>query len=292
MIYMIGTASISSANTAELSLYFAENENEESAILSAFEKKAADCDTVITYNGTTFDLPFLAKRLKKYGLPDPCSQMSSLDLYRIVKKRKDLLHLPGCRQKDIERFLDIERDDEKSGKELIDIYKQYEKQPTAAAHDLLIGHNSDDVRGMLLLLPILSYEALSTVVLSSPGSEVDESENRYLLKAKMSITIPKPLRHRTDEYYLILEDDTAKCAFPLYDDRNVRYYWDNPNDYVYLIKEKKAVPKSLARTIPKAEKRPALAKECCTSVDVCDKTRPAEAFLCKYLEKLIRNLFR
>lgn len=333
-VYLIGTAYFTESaqaeqpgqadtghqnlHNAEITLYFAAKPDEEADILRAFAKHASDFDTVYTYNGTTFDLPFLQKRCAKYRMPSPCADMVSMDLYKIFKKRKQILQLPGCRQKDIECFLGIDRIDEMSGGELIDVYKQYAAHPSAEAHNLLVQHNLDDVRGMLMLLPMMAYERLSEVRLdltghsidtfpsgtdgrelcaadSAVGSNSDEMcskiDAHYMLTAKMDVTVPRPVRHRTKEYYLILEKNMAKCAFILHDN-TVRYYWDNPKDYVYLIKEERILPKSLARTVPQTEKRKPAPEECYSEISICDESRPADQFLCNYLQKIIRALFK
>lgn len=66
-IYLIGAAFLQDKKWT-LQQWFAENTAEEEAILDAFLKFAAPYRKLVHFNGTTFDVPFVQAKCKKYGL--------------------------------------------------------------------------------------------------------------------------------------------------------------------------------------------------------------------------------
>ncbi len=183
-VYCIGCGFLEEDSIA-VELFFAENHLEEPLILSAFFKRLCAYSTVITFNGSTFDIPFLRKRISPN--PSKLDTMASIDLYKEVCRMKKLFSLSSYRQKALEAFLGIARDDRYDGGQLIAIYRLYEKGCSVDANnhtallawdgvkdagrltsgqrkellDALLLHNRDDVRGMFDLLDLLSYQQLT-----------------------------------------------------------------------------------------------------------------------------------
>ena len=64
------------------------------------------------------------------------------------------------KQKSIEQFLGVHREDKYNGGQLIEVYRDYLHTHEKSLFDLLILHNADDLRGMPSILPILNYADL------------------------------------------------------------------------------------------------------------------------------------
>ena len=144
--------------------YFAETKEEEGAILSAFLQELCHYQTVISFNGLGFDIPYLKKKCEKYGLTHPFDEKDYIDIYKEVSGLKFLLKLPDYKQKTIERFLGLSRNDTFSGGELIEVYQNYLKTPDEQAMFFLKQHNYEDVLGMTGLIAIRSYSPLDEVL--------------------------------------------------------------------------------------------------------------------------------
>ncbi len=114
-IYMIGLAYRSPEdNSVILRQYFAEMIREERKLLEAFVK---DMETfrpkqIITFNGDRFDLPCIEERCRHFDIDFTFSKITSLDIYKVCHSHKLLLGLGSCRQKAIEEYLGIDREDE------------------------------------------------------------------------------------------------------------------------------------------------------------------------------------
>lgn len=144
-------------NIPKLIQFFAEDTTEEKEVLSSFFDLCHPSGTLIHFNGNTFDIPYMKAKARQYGLSSPFETMDGVDIYKRIMPYKDILGLPNCKQKTIEEFLGISREDRYNGGQLIDIYKEYCRQPSEESEKILILHNNEDMKGMLKLLPILTY---------------------------------------------------------------------------------------------------------------------------------------
>ena len=264
-IYLIGTA-FCREDQLHVVLYFAETPDAEADILHAFLDQLAHYRAIITFNGDTFDIPFLQKRCEKYGIPmEKLANTATLDLLKSVRRHKKLLHLTHCSQKSVEAFLGIEREDTYDGGQLIEVYRRYAKQPNEADEALLLRHNLDDVCGMALLLPMLAYDGLRDSALSIENVDWDAEGSLLTVTSSIDPTLPKPVRIHEAACYLILEENRLKAALPVFQGQ-LRYFFPYPAQYVYLPREGTVIPKLLASSIPSAEKRPAKQEECFSTV--------------------------
>ena len=157
IVYMIGCAR-RIKNRIVIDQYFAESVDDEAAVIEAFAGSLSGCSTIISFNGVGFDIPFLKNKYKKYKQEDPFCNVQILDIFKELSPIKPLLCLENYKQKSIEAFLGIDREDKYSGGELINVYYEYLAQKDDEKLSLLLTHNYEDVLGMTKLLSILSYK--------------------------------------------------------------------------------------------------------------------------------------
>ena len=137
--------------------YFAESPEEEKRILEETIRTLSEMDYVLTYNGRHFDLPFIKKRAKKYGL-DASSLPYTLDLYLVLNGYSPFKSfLPDLKQKTIEVFMGLasSRDDKISGKENIDLYNTYLETGSEQIEKKILLHNHDDIIQLYKLQPVI-----------------------------------------------------------------------------------------------------------------------------------------
>ncbi len=146
--------------------WFADKKNEEFDLLKSFLSFARDFKMLIHFNGNRFDLPFVKFKCDKVQMIDVLENLESLDLYKCVAPYKNVFGIPDCKQKTVELFLGIDRTDEYTGGELIEVYRRYLDNPSEKLFKILTLHNADDVRGMFNLLPILYYRDLFNSILN------------------------------------------------------------------------------------------------------------------------------
>lgn len=149
---------------------FAESLEEEKLILLELLKilKTINNYFLITYNGHSFDLPFINSKLKQHTIDYQLNLNNNFDLYRLIRKNKNLLELERYNLKTIEKFLGIKRSDTISGKESIQLYYDYLESSTQVILDKILLHNYEDIKYLLPLLKILNYFSYNQIMTYYP----------------------------------------------------------------------------------------------------------------------------
>lgn len=268
-IYLIGCAYFHDSNWC-IKQFFASNEDEESTILQAFFDFAKAFSFIIHYNGNTFDLPFIKNKAEKYGLSNTLDGVNGLDIYKRITAYKNLLKLPDCKLKTIELYLGIERDDIYNGGELISVYSDYLSSRDYNLYQILMQHNSDDMKGMLEILPILSYydlfndELTATKVQASSYQDVNGVPRKELLiNFSFDTPIPNPISFMGRGCHCKISDNHGTLIVPIYEEE-LKYFYANYKDYYYLPLEDNALHKSIASFVDKDFREQAKASNCYT----------------------------
>ena len=268
-IYLIGSCYYSNHMWNGIQ-WFAETPEEEADILHAFFKFAADFSTLIHFNGNQFDLPFILGRCETLGLSYNFAGFEGIDIYKRVALCKHFLQLPNCKQKSIEKFLHLDRDDKYSGGELIQIYKDYVRTPSKDKEELLLLHNKDDLKGMIEILPILAYGDIfnkpvrATKVQSNYYRDLNgKKQQELIIRIKLTSPVPIPISYHANDCYVTVENTHAALRVPVYTEE-LKYFYNNYKEYYYLPLEDVAMHKSVASFVDKEHRIPATAATCYT----------------------------
>lgn len=282
-VYLIGCAA-RKGNVVCTTQFFAENPSEEKLILNAFSALLTHYNTLITFNGIGFDIPYLQERFQHYKLLDPFCNFQYLDIFKSLSKYKNILKLENLKQKTIEHFLGLQREDMYSGGELINVYDSYVNSPSEDALTLLRLHNYEDVTGMIDLLPILSYVQLFEGNFEVTGFEkcsYEEYEGSHALELHLNLNTTFPLPKRFSfgfqDIYLTGFQNQVKLKVKIYQGE-LKYFYSNYKDYYYLPEEDMAVHKSVAFYVDKNYRTRAKAATCYSKKTGCFLPQYAEIF--------------
>lgn len=266
-IYLIGCLYRDGQNMI-IDQFFAEAKSDEKELLEKFVEILNKHKTIISFNGIGFDIPFIKAKCDTYNIPEQLKDFSYIDIFKLISNIKFLLKLPNYKQKTIENFLDIHRDDRFSGGELINVYDDYIRTKSPEAEALLLLHNFEDVTGMLDLLPILSYlEVLNghytvSSVEISPYTSYDGNEcQEMIITLKNDYLLPKRVSFQCLDYYLTMNQEISRIRIPLFEGE-LRYFYPNYKDYYYLPEEDMAIHKSVATFVDKQYRERAKACNC------------------------------
>ena len=131
--------------------WFSDSLNSEQEILEDFFSFIKNYQVIVSFNGETFDLPFLKKCAAAYGLnTDVLDNIRSFDLYRHLRPVKTLLQLENLKLATLESYLNISRLDQATGKEMIAVYHDYLETGDKRLYQVLLLHNEDDLKACLL----------------------------------------------------------------------------------------------------------------------------------------------
>ncbi len=296
-LYLIGVSYLAGSDW-NIIQFMAESPADEKEVLSAFSEFSKGFKKLVHFNGDRFDIPFLKAKYEKYDLSDPTADMDSFDLYKQVKNYKKQLGLPDCKQKTIELYLGIDRQDQYDGGKLIPVYKTFVEKKDEESKRLLLLHNFEDVKGMFGLLPMLYYDSFFKQFKNMPevsvrtDEEIDEnsymeglegslpvravkvSANRYkdyngneksevFMKLRLPFELPSSLAGNMDGCYFKSEGGEATLRVPLYE-TELKYFYSNYKDYYYLPQEDMAIHKSLAEFVDKDFREKARPENCYT----------------------------
>lgn len=292
-LYMIGI-SYHQGNTWHIVQLMAESPEHEKEILISLKTLLKDFKYVVHFNGNRFDIPFLQDKFAKYELEDAFKNIQSFDLYKQISPYKLQLGLPDCKQKTIELYLGIDREDKYDGGKLIPVYKEFVEDKDPEKLKLLLLHNFEDVKGMFELLPMLRYLQFFNLFRNMPqvsirtDEEIDDNAYDYelpvrakkvqanyykdldgtrkqevFMKLALPFELPSSLSGNLDNCYFKIVGKEATLRVPLYE-AELKYYYSNYKDYYYLPKEDMAIHKSIAEFVDKAYREKATPENCYT----------------------------
>lgn len=268
-LYLIGCAYYQ-ADKWHTIQWLAEDYSQEVSVLNAFFQFAKLYKYLVHFNGNNFDLPFIEQKCRQFSLPYTFEGLTGLDLYRRINPYKFFLKLPNCKQKTLEQFLGINRKDVFSGGELIGLYHDFVKMPTEYSQKALFLHNADDLRGMLEILPILSYYDLFNAcprakkVQANYYKDLNGNKRKELfITLTLPTPFPKPVFAAANNCYFRGEGCEASLKVPIYEEE-LKYFYSNYKDYYYLPAEDVALHRSVAGFVDREHRIPASAANCYT----------------------------
>ncbi|MBQ7584294.1 MAG: ribonuclease H-like domain-containing protein [Lachnospiraceae bacterium] len=266
-VYLIGTACLSD-DRLYIRQFFAEDTSREKEILKAFSEYLQSFDTIITFNGNKFDIPFLEKRSFAHGIDMAFSEKNGIDIYKRIQPYKKLLGLPDMKQKTLEGFLRIRRNDKKSGRELIAIYGNYIASKNRYCLDLLLQHNTDDLKGLAGLLPLLSYtDVLNGTIKAERAVKNNYRDYRGQLRTELIIEftydtpVPNPVSAGFSDCYLMLGGKRGKIRVAVFTGI-LRYFYPDHKNYYYLPLEDRAMHKSTSQYVDRGRRQQARPENC------------------------------
>ncbi len=287
-LYLIGVGVVCNSEY-EITQFFADSQLDEKEVLSSFFEFLEDhaIKELISFNGLGFDVPYVNNRCMYLGLNYDLSNYSHLDIYKIIVPQKKSLGLYNCRQKTVEQFLKLKRDDVYDGGQLIQVYKHYTRTLEEDALDALLLHNYEDVLGMLDLLPILSY----SFNLNCDNYElisVCSHDSSIQLSIYVPYLMPKRIELSYGDYHACLYNNLIVADIML-NDNQIKMYYEDYKNYYYLGEEDVAIHKSLAQYVDKSHREKATALNCYSKINYTNDFFESDSGK-KYISNLIKIL--
>lgn len=277
-LYLIGCLYYKNSSF-HITQWFSEDLKEEITILTLFFEFLKDFEVILHYNGSGFDLPYLQKKCILNKLNYNFENIASIDLYKVISPLKKLFKLNSYKQKSIEAFLGIKREDKSDGGELISVYQSYlgknhlEKlkkfripQPEDHSYSeadellrLLLLHNEDDIKGLVKITPILYYIDLFDQPIHIMQAGVDSG--KLIIRFELAFSLPVRVSFGNDLVHFTAYENSAHLTVEVYEGE-LKYFYDNYKDYYYLPAEDSAVHKSLALFVDKEYRQKAKPSTC------------------------------
>lgn len=239
--------------------WFMDEDGEEDKLISAFFDFSRNYTHIVHFNGDGFDIPYIVHKCNFFKLFNGFSTLKSVDIYKSAHAMRKVLKLPNLKQKSIEDFLNIQRDDKYSGGELIKVYEEYLKNRDDESLALLVLHNLDDIKGLLNLLFIFNYSEIFNG--SFNIQSISTEKNEAVVEAKLLYPIPSRISASFDAFYMTAYNNTLKLRINIYSDE-LKFFYPNYKDYYFLPQEDCSIHKSVAFYVDKNFRTQAKAANC------------------------------
>jgi len=159
-VILVGLCHVGERNLV-LRQLFARDYGEERSMLAEVDRIAGEFDFLVTFNGKTFDLPFLRDRAIHHRIPFEM-RLPHLDLLWMARRRWRGV-VPNCRLKTLEwHVLRRRRAGDVAGAEIPGMYHEYVKNGQPHRLIPVFHHNLLDLVAMAELLPKL-FDSEATI---------------------------------------------------------------------------------------------------------------------------------
>lgn len=205
---------------------FNDDGRSEPEMIRTFQAMLKDYDVLVEFNGDTFDIPYIRKRMSfieskfHISLTDNFDNIESFDLMKLIRPCKFALGLPNIKQKTIEKYLGIDRVDMYSGGQLIDVYLGYLASQDDRSRELVLRHNRDDMEGMLYLSAILAIDMIrpENISIIDISTIQQHASDRLILviKCKLNYMFIKAVITTAYGFDIDIRDDKLIFKAPIY----------------------------------------------------------------------------
>jgi len=236
----------------------AESLQEEPDLLKLTTERFQDFACGITYNGDTFDFPFLKERGQRLCLGTWPRIEISVDLLRRYRPYAKFFAWSDMRLKTLERYLGICREDIFGGGQLIEVYHEYVRTGDPRLEKVLLLHNYEDVLNMPQLLQIEEMWQCWQQCLVT-GAVLDGKQ----LTVEVDRPWPMSIEVVQGPWQISLQAGELNARITGRPEKDcLRYYLPNYKDYYYLPDTEEIVHKSLADHIPRGMRKQATPAVC------------------------------
>lgn len=325
-LYMIGVLFWDeSTKTAHTIQWFLDDYNDEAALICEFASFARSYKYLIHYNGQGFDIPYMEEKMRKYNILFDFSDFTHIDLYKYASQIKNIFKTENLKQKTMEKFFELNREDLFSGGDLISVYYDYMEKKDERSADFLLLHNYEDLKGMVTLIDILAYHNIfsgnytfsSFTIETTKASDFIEKKE-VIVECILDVPVPRRVSFGYQDFYVTAFSDKLKLKINEYTGE-LKFFYQNYKDYYYLPEEDMSIHKSVAFYVDKNFRVRAKAANCyskktgqflpqfdeivtpyfkkeyndkITYFETTDEFMNDKTLVCKYVEHIIRWLMK
>lgn len=196
---------------------------------------------IITYNGNSFDIPFLIEKAQQNNVNLDFDSLIKIDLYNYMKKFKKQINTVDLKLKTVEEYFDIGRNDTLSGKDVLTLYEAYRLEPRKEFSSLILQHNYEDVYNLPFVMNNIFdlYNDLiyfNDLIVTINNNDFSIKQNSLICKFNVITPMSKDFINHSMNYNLKLSVVSQyldiKIPLNFFKDENIReFYYLNNDDY-------------------------------------------------------------
>jgi hypothetical protein len=196
---------------------------------------------IITYNGNSFDIPFLAEKAKESNINLDFNSLIKIDLYNYIQKFKKKINTVDLKLKTVEEYFCINRNDTLSGKDVLTLYEAYQLEPRKEFSHLILMHNYEDVYNLPFIMNNIFnlYDDViyfKNLIVTINNKDISIRKNSLLCKFNVIANMDKDFINHSINYNmkLFVDSQALEIIIPLnfFKDENIReFYYLDDNEY-------------------------------------------------------------
>ncbi|MEG1408647.1 MAG: ribonuclease H-like domain-containing protein [Terrisporobacter sp.] len=232
-------------NKTIIKQFFAENEDEEKDILLAFINEVSCFKSHVTYNGCSFDIPFINYRLKKYNINFALNKEDDFDILKFIRPFKDKLGLENCSLDTAERYFGIHREDKIDGGESVTLYKTYVETKDNEIMEAIILHNYEDIYNLskLVNIKVLIEDKLNLIDIDSTSLKIKLFPMKYKITTKKLLINYYIFNGSRDNITIYDDNYSISCKDDqIHLEMNINKGIDNENNEVLFYNMSNIIP--------------------------------------------------
>jgi len=272
-LYLIGYGTIINNEQFRITLLFNDDGCSEPKILAAFREVLFHYKYLVTYNGDTFDLPYIKEKCRQFRQEISFDSITSIDVYRKIRKYKKSLQMDSMKQSALESAMGMKRDEFHSGGLLIDAYYDYLNTKDTHLLDMLLSHNKDDIYGLFFVSGVLTLTSFFDGEFEI--SETSCTDTHFMIRVQTGM-LAIPFDTICNDIHISGKDKTVLIEIPVIRD-TLKYFYKDYKNYFYLPLEQTAIHKDVACYVESAYK---------------EKARPETAYTLKAGVFIRQNKFK
>lgn len=200
-------------NKYQICQLFCEHKIDEEEMIKYFKELIKGKKYIVTYNGNTFDIPFMTCKAQLYDIELNLNELIKIDLYNDMRVLRKKIEIDNLKLKSVEKYFDIRRCDTFSGEEIIILYEAYKIDPKKEFSQLILQHNFEDVFN----LPILFNEilklydeiiALNNIILKINYDNFSIKKNTLIMAINIITNLAVKHTHRSFHYDLLVDTNS------------------------------------------------------------------------------------
>lgn len=233
----------------------------EPEILAEFADHISRYKYLVSYNGDTFDIPYVRTKMQQFDIDCSFDNIRSIDIYKTSRKYKKLFNMSSAKQVDVEELVGFQRKIFISGGTLINTYKEYLKTGSNDLLDDLMTHNHDDVRGLISITEFLNLPRICNELETLDVCRTDDSIEYTCGTPKL----PCRITYASSVMRINANDRQLRILIPV-TNKTMKFFFKDYKNYYYLPMEDMAIHKSMAAYVDSSHKEKATKETAYTQV--------------------------
>ncbi len=224
-------------NKFKICQLYCEHKIDEKDMIKYFKDLLKNKKYLITYNGNTFDIPFVMNKALLHNINLNLNDYIKIDIYNDMRILRDTIIIDNLKLKTVETYFNLKRYDTFTGEDITVLYEAYCIDPKKEFIQLILQHNYEDVFNLpLIFKEILNlYDEIITkdnLLLKINYKGFTIKKNTLICNINIITNIPSDYIHQSLNYDLFLDIKSQQLKIKI----PINFFKNKEIDQFYYLK--------------------------------------------------------